>query len=103
MIALESIANKLETSEIARRGVINLSFGGSRSYFSTFVEYFFDQIIENGGIVFTSAGNNDGNACDRWPGWTTKVITVGSANYDLSVCITIFNWNASLHYHWTLF
>ena len=40
-----------------RRGVVNLSFGGTRSFFSYLYEYYFNQIVKYGGIVTVAAGN----------------------------------------------
>ena len=80
--ALDMISTKLATNN--RRGVINLSLSGSRSFFSDLFEHYFQQIIEYGGIVTVSAGNNNSYACDYSPAYTETTITVGAVSSNLT-------------------
>ena len=60
LTALDMIEQKLSKNN--RRGVINLSLGGKRSFFSYLYEYYFNQIIQHGGVVTVAAGNRCGAA-----------------------------------------
>ena len=55
--AMQNITHQLTLTNGTRRGVINFSLGGGRSLWSYMYEYYFDIIIENGGILVVAAGN----------------------------------------------
>lgn len=84
--ALEEIGNRIGSSSPARRGVINMSIGGSRTFFDFIWEYYFEIINEAGGIIVVASGNEGDNACDYSPAWSTDVITVGAVNASYWVC-----------------
>ena len=76
------IAIKNHLIQSNRKGVINLSFGGPCTDgppCATFDKYFED-IINAGGIIVVSAGNDHTDACNYEPSNSPYVITVG--NYD---------------------
>ena len=85
MIALDDILNKLKDGTTTRRGVINLSLGGTKDMVDYIYEYYFEELIKYGGIAVTSAGNSHVDACDYAPAFSTKAITVGS--YDSSYTV----------------
>ena len=89
--ALQNITYKLMETNATRRGVINLSLGGTRSFFSYMYEYYFDLIIEFGGIPVVAAGNSYIDACGYAPAWSSFAITVGAAdsNYEVE-CLNEF-------------
>ena len=82
LTGLHMIRDKLRDNN--RRGVINLSLGGSRSYFGYLYEWYFTEIIKYGGIVTVAAGNNNVDACDYSPAFTSAALTVGAADSSLN-------------------
>ena len=54
LTALDMIETKLSNNK--RRGVVNLSLGGARSFYDYMFEYYFVKIIKYGGIVTVAAG-----------------------------------------------
>jgi serine protease len=67
----------LENHDPARRGVVNMSlnFGGINV---TPANHIINKLNENGIIVVTSAGNNQGDACDFAPASLESTIAVGN-------------------------
>lgn len=69
-------------NKTGRRSVINLSLGssGANSYVATenYYDSLFQQVIDAGGIIVTSAGNSGQDACNWWFSYSHKVISVGA-------------------------
>ena len=93
LIALKKIVEKLMNSNKndngRRRAVISFAMGTPKTFFDSYWEYYLDLIVEYGGIVIASAGNDNDQACHYTPAAYDKVITVGAAQQDFNVC-TIF-------------
>eukprot|EP00486_Rosalina_sp_Unknown_P008391 CAMPEP_0201577636 /NCGR_PEP_ID=MMETSP0190_2-20130828/24126_1 /ASSEMBLY_ACC=CAM_ASM_000263 /TAXON_ID=37353 /ORGANISM="Rosalina sp." /LENGTH=437 /DNA_ID=CAMNT_0048009887 /DNA_START=534 /DNA_END=1847 /DNA_ORIENTATION=- len=76
--ALDQVLKKLRDNP-ARRGVINLSLGGEKSFaMNDLYHSYFDKFITAGGIPVVAAGNEDQDACDVSPAYSSKAITVGA-------------------------
>ena len=99
--SLQSITNKLKSTNGDRRGVINMSLGGRRSFFSTLWEYYFKFMIEYGGIPVVGAGNEAIDACYYTPAWSDYAITVGAADSHYKVmflyCFSLSVWLADVN------
>eukprot|EP00484_Ammonia_sp_Unknown_P019193 CAMPEP_0197034308 /NCGR_PEP_ID=MMETSP1384-20130603/12463_1 /TAXON_ID=29189 /ORGANISM="Ammonia sp." /LENGTH=525 /DNA_ID=CAMNT_0042464223 /DNA_START=256 /DNA_END=1833 /DNA_ORIENTATION=+ len=80
--AMEQILQKLNANP-GRRGVINLSLGGEKTYAMNDIYHsYFDKMIDAGGIPVVAAGNEDIDACGVSPAYSSKAITVGAFAYD---------------------
>ena len=102
--------NKLKENP-SRRGVINMSFGGSSTgtWRKEFYENYFEQMIENGGIPVSSAGNSAQAVCDGdtyyTPTGADNCISVGSYTSSLSVssfsnygeCVDVYGPGSSVY------
>ena len=76
--AMERVLNKLRENP-ARRGVINLSLGGQKTFaMNDLYHSYFDKFITAGGIPVVAAGNENQDACDVSPAYSSKAITVGA-------------------------
>ena len=64
LTGLHMIRDRLRNNN--RRGVINLSLGGSRAYFSELYDWYFTQIVKYGGIVTLAAGNSYLDSSQRY-------------------------------------
>ena len=84
-----------------RRGVINLSLGGSRSYFSYIYEHYFQEIIKYGGIVTVAAGNSYSDACIYSPAYTQTAITVGATSSSLTMAY--FRYFFYFYFYFSIF
>ena len=72
-----------------RRGVLNLSLGGGKGFFSYFYDYYFGLIRANGGIAVVAAGNSYDDSCYYSPAFSDRAITVGASGEDYSVKFSI--------------
>merc|ERR1719242_1527723 len=77
MKALDEVIADLEANK-PKRGVINMSIGGKCGTRCGGYDWHFDRIVENGGIVATSAGNSDDDACLYGPAYSQQAISVGA-------------------------
>jgi subtilisin family serine protease len=67
-----------------KRAVINMSLGSAganpKSSTGIYFENLFQSIIDAGGIIVVSAGNDGVDACSYWFSYTPKVISVGAVD-----------------------
>ena len=84
-----------------RRGVINMSLGGSFDFSDFIYDYFIEEIVRNGGIVVVAAGNEADDACAYGPAFSHHAISVGASfrnNTHFAVC-TIISHVYTIHAH----
>ena len=67
-----------------RRGVINFSFDAECGDHCGVFDSYFKQIISVGGIIVSSAGNSNNDACKYEPQSSLYTIAVGSYDYSLT-------------------
>ena len=76
--AMDRILNTLKDNP-SRRGVINLSLGGEKSFaMNDLYHSYFDRFLDAGGIPVVAAGNEDQDACNVSPAYSNRAITVGA-------------------------
>eukprot|EP01084_Bolivina_argentea_P258730 436316_1 len=76
--ALERILSKLQANP-GRRGVINLSLGGEKTTATNDIyQSYFDKLLNAGGIPVVAGGNENVDACNVSPAYSTNAITVGA-------------------------
>ena len=89
--ALDRVLNQLRENP-SRRGVINLSLGGQKSFaMNDLYHSYFDKFITAGGIAVVAAGNEDQDACDVSPAYSSRAITVGAFDIERKK-IWFSNW-----------
>jgi subtilisin family serine protease len=74
---LNAVIAHLKLTTTTKRGVINMSIGGYCPSCTKY-DWYFDEILANGGIVVVAAGNSNTNACNYGPAASNRAITVGS-------------------------
>ena len=79
--ALKVVLRHLSAS--GRRGVINMSFNNYIPFRSSRMDSYFKDIIDAGGIIVNSAGNQGQDACLYEPALSPYIITVGGYTYVL--------------------
>ena len=93
--ALHDSGINAELAANDRRGLLNLSLGDGKGFFSYFYGYYFGLIRSNGGIAVVAAGNSYDDSCCYSGAFSDKAITVGASGEECSVefqslqCLTI--------------